>query len=841
MKKLLSLVLALMMLMTSVVAYAESDGDSAADSATDAATTETAPVEVVEDLSWMENVIEPNKVVVEATETQVALEAWNKAIIEVDGLKFKDLNGNGTLDVYEDWRLDSETRAYDLLSQMTLKEKVGHLFHASTGGTFTAPYPYTEEWLWSNANIVTIDGATYIPMYHSILTDGVTTYLHNTNGTPETLLYENNTMQLIAESGRLGIPVVLSCDRSYNTFAGMVNLANYALGITHDEELVYNIVAQYAKEERALGFHVPFHSYGVEIGSWYGDEVNYIAKMITVETKAYEENGVNACTKHFVARGGRSGYFSAISPANLVDSWMVGWDAAVNEGGTSWIMLNNGKFLNNCNVCYDVESMNVLREQIGYDGCVVTDWPMWISAPSASGTTPDGRDLSQMTVGELYTVILEAGVDQVGTFFMVDGTDQSAEFLNANYPGQQQPSYPDAIIEQVETGKLAIEVVDEHVFRVLRNKFDLGLFEDPYGDLNEALELLASDEYKAEQFELTTIDDIYAARKDETNEMEIELQVKSSVLLKNDGVLPLQAGVKAYVTGNSDKTAALDVEAMKAYATVVENIEDADVIIARVTAMDDATEYIIEDAEYYNKPLVLVYDAVGSVSSEPNAAAVAGADAILFLTYSAKSDHGSPLGDFFTQTLPSVLADMLFGVKQPAGSLVFEIARTTEDATVDWLELALDTGVDTKTRLYMAATVRNNPTAQLPNNLGDVLWTTEFGMSYDQPADFEFLALTFPQVVGVVEEETSSGVSTKTSVVDHVVAGEPFTVYFIAQNNGGDGHFNADVYDNGNLIASKFFSVNGGDFIIAEIELTLEAGEHHITVLGMEKTLTIGE
>lgn len=821
MKKTLSLLLALAMVLSCFGALAE------------------APA------GWEANVITPNKVVVPATETQAGLEAWTKEIIDVDGLKFKDMNANGTLDAYEDWRLTSAERAQDLLSQMTLKEKVGHLFHASTGGTFTAPYPYTEEWLWSNDAIVTIEESPYVPMYHSILTDGVTTYLHNTNGTPETLLHENNTMQLIAESGRLGIPVVLSCDRSYNTFAGMVNLANYALGITHDEQLVYDIVAQYAKEERALGFHVPFHSYGVEIGSWYGDEVNYIAKMIATETRAYEENGVNACTKHFVARGGRTSYIAGVSPANLVDSWMVGWKAAINEGGTSWIMLNNGDFLNNdCDVCYDAESMGYLRDVLGYDGCVVTDWPMWFGNPAemVTGTAPDGRDLKSLSVGELYTIVLEAGVDQVGTFFMVDGLDTSTEYLNANYPGLQQPSWPDAIIEQVETGKLAIEVVDEHVFRVLRNKFDLGLFEDPYGDLTEALELLASDAYKAEQFELTTIEDIYAARKDYTNELEIELQVKSSVLLKNEGnILPLAEGTKVYVTGNSDKTLALDKTAIGAYATLVDDIAAADVIVARVTAMDDATEYILEDAADFDKPLVLVYDAVGSNSSEPNAAAEAGADAVLFLTYSAKSDHGSPLGDFFTQTLPSVLADMLFGKKVPGGSLVFEIARTTEDAAIDWVELALDSGVDMKTRMYMAATVRNNPTFLLPNNLGDVLWTTEFGMTYGQEADFVFDTLVFPEYVGITEEETSSGVQTKTALLSAVRAGEPFTIYFIAQNNGADGHFNADVYDNGKLIASKFYSVNGGDFVIAEVELTLEAGEHTITVLGMEKTLTVAE
>lgn len=266
-----------------------------------------------------------NEVIVPADEAtgQVALEAHVKNIIEVDGLKFKDLNGNGTLDVYEDWRQPVDARVDDLLSQMTLDEEIGLLWHASTGGTFTSMYPYTEEWLYSNEPTYTAaDGSCYVPMYHSIISDNVTTYLHNVNGTPETLIYENNAFQEIAETARLGIPVVLSCDRSYNTWAGMVNMPNYAVGIAHDPELLYNLVAQYAKEERAIGFHVPFHSYGVEIGSWYGDDVNYIAKMVGIETKAYEENGVNACTKHFVAR--------AAAPTTSMRSlpriwWIRGW------------------------------------------------------------------------------------------------------------------------------------------------------------------------------------------------------------------------------------------------------------------------------------------------------------------------------------------------------------------------------------------------------------------------------------------------------------------------------------------------------------------------------------
>ena len=83
-----------------------------------------------------------NEVIVPADEAtgQVTLEAHVKNIIEVDGLKFKDLNGNGTLDVYEDWRQPVDARVDDLLSQMTLDEEIGLLWHASTGGTFTGVF-----------------------------------------------------------------------------------------------------------------------------------------------------------------------------------------------------------------------------------------------------------------------------------------------------------------------------------------------------------------------------------------------------------------------------------------------------------------------------------------------------------------------------------------------------------------------------------------------------------------------------------------------------------------------------------------------------------------------------
>ena len=577
----------------------------------------------------------------------------------------------------------------------------------------------------------------------------------------------------------------------------------------------------------------------MEIGSWYGDEVNYIAKMVGIETKAYQENGVNATTKHFVARGGRSSYSGAKSPADLLDSWLVGWKSAVIDNGSGWVMLNNGTLGNTCNVCYDSEAMAVLRETLGYDGCVVTDWPMWMQVPSASGVTPEGLDLSTASLAELYATIFNADVDQVGCFFMVeDDVPIEYEAVIAKYPGMMQPMWPNEVKAAVEQGLLSWDTIDRHCFRVLRNKFDLGLFEDPYSNVEDVLEMVASEAYKAEKFDLLTIDDVYRARVDSMNEMEIRLQTESTVLLKNNDALPLSKDVKVFVNGTSKDTVDMDKEAIAAYATVVDSLEEADVVIAHVTAMDDATELIIEDANDEGKTLVLAYD--GGVSNEPDSWAVTHSDAVLFLTYDCTPDHGSSMGNIYHKTLPSVLADMLFGEKEPTGSLVFEMPWTSEDAALDWGELQLDTGVSTEMRLYMAATVRNNPSALLPNNLGDVMYTTEFGMNYTDKADIVCDTLVIPQTVVSWDEETSSGVQTRTAAKDVVIAGQPFKIYFIAQNNGeGDGIVNAVVNDNGAPIAEKMVALTAGQFRVISIEITLEAGVHEIEVLGMTKTLEV--
>ena len=75
--------------------------------------------------------------VIAGTDTQKELGYLDgvTTILEVDGHKFKDLNGNGQLDVYEDWRQDVDARVKDLYDQMTLEERAGLFYHVNTCGS----------------------------------------------------------------------------------------------------------------------------------------------------------------------------------------------------------------------------------------------------------------------------------------------------------------------------------------------------------------------------------------------------------------------------------------------------------------------------------------------------------------------------------------------------------------------------------------------------------------------------------------------------------------------------------------------------------------------------------
>ena len=159
-----------------------------------------------------------------------------KSIIEADGYQFIDLNGNGTLDVYEDWRLDADTRAADLVSQMTVREKIAQMQHPTY--------------------LPRADGkiAPYLQKY---CTDyGIGMLLIRELNSVETAATTMNTVQEYAEASRLGVPVLVSMDSVHGlsyVSGAMVTGHNLALAATRDEEMVTKL-AEIARDEHiAIG------------------------------------------------------------------------------------------------------------------------------------------------------------------------------------------------------------------------------------------------------------------------------------------------------------------------------------------------------------------------------------------------------------------------------------------------------------------------------------------------------------------------------------------------------------------------------------------------------------
>ncbi len=782
---------------------------------------------------------------------------------QVDGEWFKDMNGNGELDPYEDWRLPVEDRVADLTAQMTLDEKGGLLLFACiagqngstvtdfnadiagfTGGNDAAASASVVDLESAAINdpdnlTVEVNGKVYRSTRYQIQTMYVNTFIAALTGVPKDQLDIFNRLQSYAEDTRLGIPATFSGDRSYNTWGGMIDMPHYALGVTHDPELLYNLVSEYAKESVAIGYHQVFHGYGNEIGSWYGDNPSEIALMAGTETKAYEDNGFQSHSKHFIARGGRNAYVKAKSPADLIDSWKIGWQAVV-DAGTQYIMTNNNVGVTPGVQGYmDKDTYDILRNELGYDGVVCLDWPLGdTSLMTKTGILRDGTDISTLSLVERYALILNAGVDMFSCSIGVPGTDVTDEayvdiFMHAR---------PQVVVQTVTEGLVTEEDLNIHVSRVLKTKFAYGLFENPYRDWEEALELIGTDAYKAEQTIPLSTETIDTYRRPEIIAMEQEVMVKSTVLLKNDGILPLKADAKIFVGSNNGTIEAADKAALAEKATVVDTMEEADLVLVHVTAFNDVYDYLIEDAADAAKPVVLIFEGTvgrNGAAGEPYFAQVKDAAAVLLQTYNNTPDHGSSVGSFYRYVDPAITAEMLFGEKDPGGKLVFEVPYEAMDGYVSWGELQNDIGVDTATRLYMAMLAKENPEIEMPRNLGDVLYTSEYGMNYAKPADIKLSLLTVEQTAEAVTTENNGRVSTTINVFNKTQkAGVPFAISFVVTNDGGAGHVNVQVKDGETVLAEKFVTVAEGAWRVITMEITLEAGEHTIDVNGLTTTIT---
>ncbi|WIM71186.1 glycoside hydrolase family 3 protein [Corynebacterium suedekumii] len=274
--------------------------------------------------------------------TQPTLGARAKQIIEVDGLKFRDLDGDGQLSPYEDWRLPVAERVADLVGRMTDEEKAGLMIIGSHYPGYSEFLPHAEpgrvlnpEDVWRDANPIT--GQAYPePVLVTSSTDNAVNVRHQRflicrdNLAPEDLATWTNAVQEVAEASRLGIPVVfasnprnhvaLVAEFGVNESTGVFSEWPSELGLAalQDPELMERFGVEIAKEWRAGGLH-KLYGYMADVASeprWsrfngtFGEDTDLVTEYIRATVTGMQGPELTdtsvACTiKHFPGGGVR--------------------------------------------------------------------------------------------------------------------------------------------------------------------------------------------------------------------------------------------------------------------------------------------------------------------------------------------------------------------------------------------------------------------------------------------------------------------------------------------------------------------------------------------------------
>ncbi|MGL5260460.1 MAG: glycoside hydrolase family 3 N-terminal domain-containing protein [Lachnospiraceae bacterium] len=411
------------------------------------------------------------------------------SLLQSDGFAFKDLNKNGMLDAYEDWRLDDETRAANIASQMTVEDVAGLMLFSGHQRDVTAE--------------LTEDQKTFLDM-------GLRSVLNAASASAsEDQAAWANSMQAYVEGMGLGIPVGISTDPRSSGVS--VWPGNFALASTFDPSIALEAANQLAIEYRALGISTllgPQTDLATEprwsrVNGTYGDDPALsrdMAQAAVSGSQSTYENGTDlgwgadsvlAMIKHWPGDGaGESGREShnfwgkyTVYPGdafnthlipfvdggfNLTDSITGSAAAVMTSYSIAWS--EDEAYGELVGSAYSDYKNQLLRETYGYDGIICTDWSIL-----ADGTRTWGVD--DLTPGERFYKALMAGTDQLGGF-----------------------NNPEPILEAYEIGvdEIGEEAIlarfQESGARLVKGFFYTGLFDNPYVDVANAKAVVGNDE-----------------------------------------------------------------------------------------------------------------------------------------------------------------------------------------------------------------------------------------------------------------------------------------------------------------------------------------------------------
>lgn len=477
-----------------------------------------------------------------------------------DGVVYRDLNKNGRLDVYEDPRRPIEERVEDLLDRMTLPEKAGLMFQTFAAFVFD-----------DGASLLEGDLAAS-PAGQMVSEKLMNHFNFPAISDPAKAAEWQNRMQALAESTRLGIPITFATDprHAFSTNpATSVATGKFSqwpepigLAAIGDPALAEEFADIARQEYLAVGIRVAIHPMAdlateprwARINGTFGEDAALAARMTAAYIRGFQgeqlgPQSVACMTKHFPGGGpqkdGEDPHFAygkeQVYPGAHFDYHLIPFEAAFSAD-TAQIMPYYGM-----PVGLEYEEVgfgfnhaiitDLLRGKYGFDGIVCTDYGL-VYDKIVRGGKMEARSwgVEHLTYAERVRKILEAGCDMLG--------------------GE---TCPELIVELVEQGQVSEQRIDESVRRILRDKFRLGLFDNPYVDAGAAVRIVGNERFRAAG---------------------ALAQRKAIVLLKNDQVggapcLPVRGRPKLYV----EKLAA---ETAQRYGEVVADPVAADLAILRL-------------------------------------------------------------------------------------------------------------------------------------------------------------------------------------------------------------------------------------------------------------------
>ena len=415
---------------------------------------------------------------------------------------WRDLNHNGRQDVYEDTNRSIDARVEDLLGQMTLEEKVGAMMHGSLPA----------------GDALGHDGATYDVAEVQTMIDQrhLNSFITRLVVAPRQLAEQNNAIQRLAEKTRLGIPVTISTDpRNHfqavlgaSTAGGGFSLWPETLGLaaTGDVDFVRRFGDIARREYRAVGIHMALSPQAdlaseprwPRVTATFGSDPAAVSRMVEAYVEGFQggndglrRDGVATVVKHWVGYGaepegfdghnvyGRVARLDDASFARHVAAFDGAFAAKVTGVMPTYPILEgvtlDGKTLEPVAAGFNKQILtDLLRGRKGFQGLVLSDWAITnncdqaCTAPTAE-RPQEAKDIGMpwgvesLTQPQRFAKGVMAGIDQFG------GVNDGAMLMQA-----------------VCEGMVPTERLDEAVSRIMRLKFELGLFDNPYVDPDAA-------------------------------------------------------------------------------------------------------------------------------------------------------------------------------------------------------------------------------------------------------------------------------------------------------------------------------------------------------------------